>query len=95
MSEPGSPTLDQLQIFLAVVEEGSFAAAGRRLNRAVSVISYGVSNLEAQLGLTLFTREGTKKPVLTKEGEAILPDCARGPRACSKGWRRRSAWRSM
>ena len=74
MSEPGSPTLDQLQIFLAVVEEGSFAAAGRRLNRAVSVISYGVSNLEAQLGLTLFTREGTKKPVLTKEGEAILAD---------------------
>lgn len=74
MSAPGSPTLDQLQIFLAVVEEGSFAAAGRRLNRAVSVISYGVSNLEAQLGLTLFTREGTKKPVLTKEGEAILAD---------------------
>ena len=74
MSEPGSPTLDQLQIFLAVVEEGSFAAAGRRLNRAVSVISYGVSNLEAQLGLTLFTREGTKRPVLTPEGEAILAD---------------------
>ncbi|MBB3033688.1 LysR family transcriptional regulator [Alteriqipengyuania lutimaris] len=74
MSEPGSPTLDQLQIFLAVVEEGSFAAAGRRLNRAVSVISYGIGNLEAQLGLTLFTREGTKKPVLTKEGEAILAD---------------------
>jgi len=74
MSAPGSPTLDQLRIFLAVVEEGSFAAAGRRLGRAVSVISYGVDNLEAQLGLTLFRREGTRRPVLTPEGEAILAD---------------------
>ena len=54
MSEPGTPSLDQLRIFLAIVDEGSFAGAGRRLNRAVSVISYGIANLEAQLGLTLF-----------------------------------------
>jgi len=27
MSEPGVPTFDQLQIFLAVVENGSFAGA--------------------------------------------------------------------
>ena len=74
MSDPGSPTIDQLRIFLAVVEEGSFAGAGRRLGRAVSAISYGIGNLEAQLGLTLFEREGTKRPVLTTEGEAILAD---------------------
>ena len=53
MSNPGMPTFDQLRIFLAIVETGSFAAAGRKLNRAVSVISYGIGNLEAQLGLTL------------------------------------------
>lgn len=74
MANPGTPTFDQLRIFLAVVETGSFAAAGRKLNRAVSVISYGISNLEAQLGLTLFEREGTKKPQLTAAGEAVLSE---------------------
>lgn len=74
MSDSRSPTIDQLRIFLAVVEEGSFAGAGRRLNRAVSAISYGIGNLEDQLGLALFRREGTKRPVLTTEGKAILAD---------------------
>lgn len=77
MSGPGVPTFDQLQIFLAVVETGSFAGAARKLNRAVSVISYGVDNLEAQLGLALFEREGTKKPRLTEAGRAVSSE-ARG-----------------
>ncbi len=70
MANPGTPTFDQLRIFLAIVDTGSFAAAGRKLNRAVSVISYGIGNLEAQLGLTLFEREGTHKPRLTLAGRA-------------------------
>ncbi len=74
MLNPGTPTFDQLRIFLAVVETGSFAAAGRKLNRAVSVISYGIANLEAQLGLALFEREGTKKPQLTQAGKAVLAE---------------------
>ncbi|KQM97383.1 LysR family transcriptional regulator [Sphingobium sp. Leaf26] len=74
MNNPGTPTFDQLRIFLAIVDTGSFAAAGRRLNRAVSVISYGISNLEAQLGLSLFDREGTRKPVLTVAGRALLAE---------------------
>lgn len=74
MSGPGTPTFDQLRIFLAVVETGSFAGAGRKLNRAVSVISYGIANLEAQLGLTLFDREGTRKPQLTIAGRAVLAE---------------------
>lgn len=74
MSNPGTPTFDQLRIFLAVVETGSFAGAGRRLNRAVSVISYGIANLEAQLGIALFEREGTKKPQLTAAGAAVLAE---------------------
>lgn len=72
MSEPGTPTLDQLRVFLAIVDTGSFAAAGRKLNRAVSVISYTIANLEAQLGLTLFAREGTRKPQLTTAGRALV-----------------------
>ena len=71
---PGTPTFDQLRIFLAVVDGGSFAAAGRRLNRAVSVVSYGIGNLEAQLGLVLFDREGTRKPQLTVAGRALLAE---------------------
>jgi DNA-binding transcriptional LysR family regulator len=43
----------------------------------VSVISYGIANLEAQLGLTLFDREGTRRPTLTVAGRAVLSE-ARG-----------------
>ena len=74
MSSPGTPTFDQLRIFLAVVDTGSFAGAARRMNRAVSVISYGIANLEAQLGLELFQREGTRRPQLTVGGRAVLAE---------------------
>lgn len=68
------PTLDQLKVFLTVVETGSFAAAGRKLNRATSAISYAIANLELQLGLPLFDRESTRRPVLTEAGEAVLAE---------------------
>jgi DNA-binding transcriptional LysR family regulator len=74
VNNPGTPTFDQLRIFLTIVDTGGFAAAGRKLNRAVSVISYGIANLETQLGLTLFDREGTKKPQLTVAGRALLAE---------------------
>lgn len=72
--QPGTPTFDQLRIFLAVVETGSFAGAGRRLGRAVSVVSYGIANLEAQLGVALFVRAGTRRPTLTEAGHAVLAE---------------------
>jgi len=72
-----NPTLDQLQILVAVADTGSFSAAGRKLNRAQSVISYGVANLEAQLGLKLFEREGVREPQLTDVGKAMLEDARR------------------
>ncbi|WHU04630.1 MULTISPECIES: LysR family transcriptional regulator [unclassified Sphingomonas] len=74
MNTPGTPTYDQLRIFLTIVDTGSFAGAGRKLNRAVSVISYGIANLEAQLGILLFEREGTRKPQLTVAGRALLAE---------------------
>ncbi|MEM7689942.1 MAG: LysR family transcriptional regulator [Pseudomonadota bacterium] len=73
----GDPSLDQLRIFLSVVEHGSFGGAARAMGRAVSAISYGVAQLEAQLALTLFEREGSRKPVLTEAGEGLLAE-ARG-----------------
>ncbi|MBA4353308.1 MAG: LysR family transcriptional regulator [Novosphingobium sp.] len=68
----GQPTLDQLRLFLSVVDEGSFNAAARKLGRAISVVSYGIATLEAQLGVALFDREGSRKPVLTEAGKAML-----------------------
>jgi len=72
--DPRSPTLDQINVFLAIVETGSFAAAARRLGRATSAVSYAIANLESQLGLTLFARAGASKPQLTDAGRAILSD---------------------
>ncbi len=73
-SDPGSPTLDQLRVLMTVVETGSFAAAARKLNRATSVISYTIANLEIELGLRLFDRETTRKPQLTAAGRIVLDD---------------------
>ncbi|WP_199698738.1 LysR family transcriptional regulator [Aurantiacibacter zhengii] len=72
MVDVGQPTLDQLRIFLAVHDEGSFNAAARRLRRAVSVISYGIAALETQLDISLFDREGSRRPRLTPAGRSLL-----------------------
>jgi len=72
VAEPGFPTIDQLKVFLAVVETGSFTAAAKRLRRAVSAISYTIATLELQLGIQLFDREGARTPTLTKAGAAVL-----------------------
>jgi len=69
--EPGSPTLDQLRVFLTVVDVGSFAGAARKLGRATSVVSYSIANLETQLGVELFDRESTRKPQLTEAGRTV------------------------
>src|SRR5882724_5603041 len=66
-------TLDQLRTFIAAVDEGSFSAAGRKLDRAQSVVSQTVANLETQLGVKLFDRSG-RYPRLTDHGRALLND---------------------
>lgn len=73
----GDPSLDQLRIFLAVVEHGSFGGAARAMGRAVSAISYGIAQLELQLAVSLFEREGSRKPVLTQAGEGLLVEARR------------------
>jgi DNA-binding transcriptional LysR family regulator len=66
-------TLDQLRLFLAVVETGSFRAAAARLLRVQSAVSQGIANLEAELGVRLFDRSGYR-PTLTPAGQALLAD---------------------
>ena len=80
--DPGTPTFDQLRVFLAVVEAGTLAGAGRRLGRATSAVSYAIDNLEAVLGVKVFTRETTRKPQLSEAGRAVLTEA----RALSHGF---------
>lgn len=73
-SGPGTPTLDQLNVLVQVVETGSFTAAARKMNRALSVVSYTIGNLEAQLGVDLFDRTASRKPQLTEAGRVVLAE---------------------
>ena len=65
-------SLEQLKIFIAVSENGSFSAAARKLKRAQSGISQAIANLEISLDKQLFDRSANL-PVLTDDGKALLP----------------------
>jgi DNA-binding transcriptional LysR family regulator len=58
---------DQTAAFLAVVEFGSFSAAGRKLGRDGSVVSRRVAALEARLGIRLLERS-TRRVAPTEAG---------------------------
>jgi DNA-binding transcriptional LysR family regulator len=47
---------DNIAIFLAVLDHGSFSAAARALGRVPSAVSMAVAQLEAELDLVLFER---------------------------------------
>lgn len=64
-------TLDQLRALVAVVEEGSFSAAARKMRRVQSAISTSMATLESRLGVTVWDR-ATRVPRLTEEGKAVL-----------------------
>jgi DNA-binding transcriptional LysR family regulator len=74
-------SLDQLAIFVAAARGPSFSAIARSMGKAQSAVSAAISDLEADLGVTLFDRSG-RYPVLTPEGaslvqeaEAVLSHC--------------------
>ena len=60
--------LSNLQMFVRVVEEGSFSAAARFRGIAPSSVSRQVSQLEGELGARLFHRT-TRRQSLTETGE--------------------------
>jgi LysR family transcriptional regulator, glycine cleavage system transcriptional activator len=62
------PPLQWLLTFNAVMEEGSFAAAARRLNLTPSAISHQMRALEHRLGLRLFLRD---KRIVAPTEEAL------------------------
>jgi DNA-binding transcriptional LysR family regulator len=59
--------LQQLRTFVAVVSQGSFAAAARQLDVAPSVVTRAVAALEQSLGVLLLHRT-TRKLALTEPG---------------------------
>ena len=65
-------TSDTVQVFLAVLDHGSFSAAARALGRVPSAISMSVANLEAELDLLLFDRAG-REPRPTAAARSLEP----------------------
>jgi len=62
-----------LAAFEAIVETGSFAAAGRRLGYSQSAISHQIATLERAAGVRLLDRPvGTRRVTLTEAGERLL-----------------------
>lgn len=68
----GGAQLEEIEAFAAVVENGSFAAAARRLGRDASVLSRRITALETRLGVRLLART-TRHVSPTEVGAGYLP----------------------
>jgi DNA-binding transcriptional LysR family regulator len=68
--------LGQLRVFVAVAEEGGFAAAARRLGMSPPAVTRAISSLETRLGVRLLHRT-TRHVRRTDAGERFLHDCRR------------------
>ena len=68
--------LEQLRVFAAVADEGSFTGAARRLYISHSTVSRAVSTLERELGVTLVVRHNRVEE-LTPAGEVLLEEAER------------------
>lgn len=63
--------LSSIEIFLAVARDNSVTKAARALGRAPSNVTTRIQQLEEDLAISLFSRDG-KKMTLTREGETFL-----------------------
>jgi DNA-binding transcriptional LysR family regulator len=63
-----------MEIFLAVVEEGSFAAAARRKCISAPSVTRVIASLEKRVGQVLFLRD-TRNMNLSSVGQSFLLDC--------------------
>ncbi len=66
--------LDAMAAFVAAVDEGSLAAAARRLGYSPAAVTRALSSLEDRLGVPLLHRS-TRGLRLTSPGEAYLATC--------------------
>ena len=65
-----------MRIFLAVVDEGGFAPAARRLSVSPPAVTRAVTELEATMGVHLLTRT-TRVVRVTDVGQRYATDCRR------------------
>ncbi|WP_137933084.1 LysR family transcriptional regulator [Mesorhizobium comanense] len=70
MARPEINRSGEIEVFLRVVEAGSFSAAARRLRMTPSAVSKLIARLEMRLGARLLNRS-TRKLQLTPEGAAF------------------------
>ncbi|RXE65690.1 LysR family transcriptional regulator, partial [Muribaculaceae bacterium Isolate-002 (NCI)] len=64
--------LRRLEALSAVVDEGSFEKAARRLCCAQSTVTFQIRQLEQELGLQLFEKVG-RRMRLTEAGQGLMP----------------------
>jgi DNA-binding transcriptional LysR family regulator len=69
--------LNEVLVFIKVVQSGSFSGAAKKLAMPVSTVSFKVSSLEKRLGLTLIQRT-TRKLKITPVGDAYYKKCVEG-----------------
>ncbi|MBY8826600.1 LysR substrate-binding domain-containing protein [Hephaestia mangrovi] len=67
----GADRARALETFAAVIDTGSFSAAGRLLDLTPSAVSRTIDRIEARLGVRLLLRS-TRTLTLTAEGQAYL-----------------------
>jgi len=88
-------TLDQWAALVAVVEDGGYAQASKRLHRTQSTVTYTIQKLEELLGVRVFELQGRKAvltpagTVLYRRGKSLLEEAARIERsaaALARGW---------
>src|SRR5438270_13486633 len=68
--------LTSLQVFVEVVERGSFSRAAAALGLSATMASTHITRLEARLGKRLLERT-TRRMSLTREGRAYFEDVRR------------------
>ena len=69
--------LDDIAVFVKVVQAGSFSGAARLLDMPNTTVSAKVARLEKRLGVTLIQRT-TRKLNITPAGQAYFEKCMRG-----------------
>jgi DNA-binding transcriptional LysR family regulator len=68
--------IDAMKVFVATVDEGSLAGAGRRLNRSPAAVSRAIAFLEQHVGTELLHRT-TRSLKLSEAGERYAAACRR------------------
>jgi len=73
-THPAGTDMNNFEIFVAVVESGSFSSAAKRLHRTPSAISKQISLLEQKLNVLLFDRN-TRSLEITEAGTLYYRHC--------------------